>query len=221
MTAKQGKVLLICGGVLAASYVARSVVLGVMQARYIHEQQVRAAQRKAKADADAKTKAAAKAKEAEKAPAATPSAPSPPPVPEIFGQLPRIWNGRAALTGRGLCNMKLELSSSEPSKFQGVTSISCLAVPALMSKADRQNPKTGLLSRLTPDVAMLAGNVKEGALQLTTDKAVGGDIHGCAIATLALTPLTNTQLAAEWQGNGCEGGRMVLGRPSHERHSRP
>jgi len=215
MTKQHKKILLICIGIIVASYVVRSIVLGAMQAAYIHQQAIRAAEQRANKKAADKARAEAKAAEAAKAPLPAPAeAPKEPPIPEIFAKLPGIWHGRAALTGRGLCDMKLELKSTEPGNFQGYSSLSCLAVPALMSKEDRMNPKTGLLSRLTPDVAILAGTVKDGAIQLNTEKAIGSDIHGCALDLLTLTPFATNQLAAEWQGDGCEGGRMVLGRPT-------
>jgi len=209
MTAKQGKVLLICLGVLAASYVVRSAVLGVMRASYLQRQAALAAERRAKAQV--KAEEAKKEKDA-KATTSQPLAAPKSPSPAISGNLPGHWHGRAAIEGLGLCDLRLEIrpKDGEPDAYLGYTNFSCLPVPSLMAKRDPARAKSALLSRMAPDAAILSGKAEQGSLRLEAEKNIGTDIHGCSITALELMPFATSQLAAQWQA--CQGGRMILTR---------
>lgn len=219
MTKQQQKTLLICVVIVVASYIVRSIVTGAMQMAYYQQQAARAAQQK-------------KAKEKEKPkPAPTAKAPAPPSPnvaargktqppaskkapPSPFAKLNGVWHGRAALDGRGICNLRFELKEKqdEPGHFSGFSSMTCVAAKPLMRQKGIDR-RAFALNRMDPEGAILSGKAENGSIQLHTDKTVGTDSNGCAPTSFTVTPFGSNQLAAEWrEGTSCSGGNMILGK---------
>jgi hypothetical protein len=131
-------------------------------------------------------------------------------APASLGKLSGIWRGRAALEGRGICDLRFELREKEPSQFTGYSSFTCVNAGALMSAKDRGNARSAMLNHMNPDSAILTGKIENGAVQFHVDKSIGTDINGCAATSFTLTPFGTNQLAAEWQAGTCRGGHLVL-----------
>jgi hypothetical protein len=138
--------------------------------------------------------------------AIAPIRPAPP------ARLAGIWRGRAALEGRGICNLRFELGEKGPDAYSGYSSFACTNAAPLMSAGNRRNPRSALLNRMDPDSAILTGSLQNGAIRLHADKTIGTDINGCAVTSFTLTPFGANQLAAEWQAGECQGGHMMLAR---------
>jgi hypothetical protein len=205
MDIKRRNILLICGAVFLASYIVRSFVIGAMQMNYYQQQAARAAQRK-------------QAKPAPFAPPARPEAPksgSPaPPLPkagsDFFSASPGIWLGHAALSGKGVCDLRFELrKAEEPDHFLGYSALTCRSNGPLTSK-DRSSAAAVALNRLSPEAAILSGSLDNGALHFHTDKVVGTDSGGCAPASFTLTPFCPVLIAAEWDEGTCGVNHMIL-----------
>ncbi len=62
------------------------------------------------------------------------------------------------------------------------------------------------------ETAILSGAADKGSFQFRVDKVIGSDRNGCAPMSFTLTPFGSDQLAAEWQGQGCRGGHVILRR---------
>ena len=212
ITAKQRNFFLLCGGIVALYVVARQVESYQRQAEYFRQQAIKAQQQRAKAEAQAKAREQ-EAKKAAKAAEAAPKA----NAPVLPAKLPGVWHGRSAMEGLGLCDLRLELALKDgaPESVTGYSRFSCLPVPSLMAKGDRAKTKPALLSRLSPDAAVLSGRVGEdGAVRFESQKNIGADIHGCAVSTFTLTPFGAGEMAAEWKEPGCADGRMILEKTS-------
>lgn len=210
MTQKQRKVLLICIGVVVASYIVRNIVIGAMQIAY--QQQAMRQQR-----AKPKPKPAPPAEKKAPAPPSIatrgkkPAAPKPikaPPSP--FARVSGVWRGRVALDGRGNCDLKFELKENEPGHFAGYSTMTCTANGPLVAK--KVNRRALALNRMDPEAAILSGVIEKGSIEFHADKVVGTDSNGCAPTSFILTPFGANQLAAEWRENTCEGGHLVLRR---------
>jgi len=213
LTTKQRNFFLLCGGIVALYVVARQVESYQRQAEYFRQQAIRAQQQRAKAEAQAK---ALREQEAKKAAAKAAEAVAP-KAPVLPAKLPGVWHGRSAMEGLGLCDLRLELALKDgaPENVTGYSRFSCLPVPSLMARGDRAKAKPALLSRLSPDAAILSGRVGEdGAVRFEAQKNIGSDIHGCAVSSFTLTPFGAGQLAAEWKEPGCADGRMILEKTS-------
>jgi hypothetical protein len=200
MTKQNRKILLICIGVIIASFVIRNVVISAIQMARYRQAVLAAQQRKAQ-----QAVAPGPVKPAEPQPAAP--AP-PPPFP-----YPGVWAGSAAVEGKGLCETRIEMRviESQPDHFTGDWSMTCRPYRPLISK-ERAGLGAGMLNRLTPEAAIFSGIFKDGAMQFTVDKVVARDAEGCSPTYFAITPFGSAQLASEWQeGANCPpGGHMML-----------
>jgi hypothetical protein len=211
MTKQQRKALLIFIGIVVASYIVRTVAIDVLQMRYYQQQAMRAAQQKAKAKpkpVPPAVKTAAPPRIAARPKAAPPPRPTK-PQPSPYAKLSGIWQGRAAIDGRGICDVKFELREKESSgHFSGYSTMTCTAAGPLVGK--RLNPRLLTLNRMDPEAAILSGRMESGSVLFRADKTVGADANGCAVTSFSLTPFGSNQLAAEWQEDTCAGGHTLL-----------
>jgi hypothetical protein len=221
MTPQQRKALWICGGLYLASYPVRWAVDYSRQAAYYQQQAIRAAQQRAAAKARQTVAPHATAASPVATPAITPA-----PVPAAPSGAPAvaaaparavappatisgIWQGRTAITGRGICTLRIELHENEPAHFAGFSSLACANFAPLMAKDDR-NPASATLNRMSPAAAVLSGTMENGSIRFHVDKTVSANSNGCAATSFTLTPFGNNQLAAAWQEEGCQGGQVIL-----------
>ena len=199
MTQKQRKALWICLALVVACYIVRSIIIARMQAAYDQQQAIRAAQQRAQAKALAKAVPPVP-------PSVAASKAAPPPV---SSGLAGIWQGRTAITGRGICTLRIELHENPPEHFTGYSSLACANFAPLMSEQDR-NPAAATLNRMSPASAVLSGAMENGSIRFHVDKTIGTNSNGCAATSFALTPFGANQLAAEWQEGTCQGGNIIL-----------
>ncbi len=218
MATKQRNFFLFCAGVVVVWYTVRVIGNLQRQAEFYRQQAIRAQQRQ---------KAQAKPKPAPPAPK-TQSPPAPPAQaargkrapagvrpkaapPSPFAKISGIWAGRAAIEGRGICELRFELREKADSQhFSGFSSMTCLpSGPLMASKA--VNQKALALNRMNPEAAILTGATDKGSIEFSVDKTVGSDSNGCAPTGFTLTPFGAGQIAAEWrEGSSCSGGRLIL-----------
>lgn len=224
LTPQQRKAIWICLALVVASYVIRSVMNFAQQQEYMRQQFIRAEQQRAKAQADAKAKAKAKAEKdaadraakaaAAKAAAVAKSAPAL-PKPEKPVSYSGIWHGQTTVEGRGLCTLRIELHETEPSKFQGYSTLVCADFAPLMNPLagrpkERVNRAAAIKNRMNPEASVISGALENGAIAFHVDKTIGADGNGCAATSFTLTPFGKNEFAAEWQEATCKGGRVML-----------
>ena len=218
LTKQQRKAIWICLAVIAASYVIRSVMNFAQQQEYLRQQFIRAAQQQAKAQAEAKAKAKARAEKdadraakaaAAKSAAVAKAAPAL-PKPEKPVSYSGIWRGQTTVEGRGLCTLRIELHETEPSKYQGYSSLVCADFAPLMKPKERVNRAAAIKNRMNPEAAVISGAMEKGAIAFHIDKTIGADSNGCSATSFTLTPFGKNEFAAEWQEATCHGGRIML-----------
>jgi hypothetical protein len=212
ITPKQRKFFIWCGVIAAVWYVVGHIIDSARRAEFYRQQAIRAEQRR-----NAKPKPAPPVKKipaVPKAPAASGivrglARPKPLP-PSPFAKLSGIWRGRVALDGRGICNLKFELTEKQdsPGRFSGYSTMTCSSAGPLVGK--KVNPRALALNRMDPEAAIFSGKIENGSIQLSTNKVVGSDSSGCAPSSFSLTPFGANQLAAEWREDACAGGRIIL-----------
>jgi hypothetical protein len=209
---KRRNFLLLCGALVGAYAFERSVEESARQAAYYRQRQqaIRAAQQRAKANARPVPPRPAPPT-VHDAPARTPpSAPAPARAPATPVEISGIWQGKTAITGRGLCTLRVELHENAPGRFLGYSSLACANFAPLMAPQDRGNTAAAVLNRMNPAEAILSGAMENGSIRFHVDKTIGASSNGCAATSLTLTPFGSNQLAAEWQEGGCEGGHVIL-----------
>jgi hypothetical protein len=200
MSKQQRKILLICIGVIIASFVIRNVVISAIQMANYRRAVLAAQQRKAQ--------------QQPAPPAAIPTPQPQPTVPEPAPfPYPGVWAGSAAVEGKGLCDSRIEMRDKPetPGQFTGDWSMACRPYRPLISQ-ERARLGPGMLNRLTPEAAIFTGTFKDGAMQFTRDKVLAADSEGCAPTSLTITPFGTGQLASEWEEGNCPGGHMMLHR---------
>jgi hypothetical protein len=202
MDKKQRNFLLLCGAIFAAYYVEHTREESARQAAYYRQQAIRAAQQRARANAPAPPPRGAPPTIHGPAVAA--------PQPLSPGTLSGVWQGRTAITGRGLCTLKVELHENASGHYLGYSSLACANYAPLMSPQDRGNNAAAVLNRMNPAEAILSGAMESGSIRFHVDKTIGASANGCAVTSFTLTPFGSNQLAAEWQEGGCEGGHVIL-----------
>ena len=212
MTKQQRKTVLVIVGIVIASYIVRSIVISAMQMAYHQQQAIRAAQRQQAKPKPAPHKAPPGVSASK---AAAPAKPirrtAPARSPSTSGNFPGIWVGRAALSGKGICDLRFELreKQDEPDHFMGYSALTCRAFAPLVGK-DRTTAAARALNRVDPEAAILSGTVEKGSFEFKADKVVGTDSNGCAPTSFSLTPFGANLLAADWQEGACVGGHMIL-----------
>jgi len=222
MTAKRRKFLIVCVVIFVGYYIARYVAISqrraeiFRQAAMAQQQAIqRAAQQKAKAEADAKARAVAIASTtttaARSVQVITPNSQALTTLTNMSG----IWQGQAALDGRGVCRGRLEMHPAEtsPGDYTGYFTLSCTSANPLMSAPNRHNAATAMKNNMDPAAAILSGHAENGVVNLTVEKTVGTDINGCTATSFTLTPFGINRLTAQWQqANDCPAEEMVMGR---------
>ena len=221
MTTKHRKFLIVCVVIFVGYEIARYVAISQQraaifrQAAMAQQQAIqRAAQQKAKAEADAKARAASAASNATAAASIqviTPNSQALTTLTNMSG----IWQGQAALDGRGVCRGRLEMHPAEtsPGGYTGYFTLSCTSANPLMSAPNRHNAATAMKNNMDPAAAILSGHAENGVVNLTVEKTVGTDINGCTATSFTLTPFGINRLTAQWQqANDCPAEEMVMGR---------
>jgi hypothetical protein len=211
ITKQQRNFFLLCGALVVAYYVAHTIGTYALQAAYYRQQAIRAAQQRDKALAQVKAQkdAAARASAAAKAAASgtaggTVIASHPPAVVlTALSNLSGTWKGQGALSGRGVCTLKLELREGQaPSSYSGYSTLSCVN-PSVRGRA---NPA----SRMNPAAAVLTGVPESGSIRFHVDKTIEADANGCAATSFTATPFGTNQIAVQWQEGSCQGGQILL-----------
>jgi hypothetical protein len=198
---KQRNFLLLCGGILAAYYVERSIEDSARQAAYYRQQTIRAARQRAAAQALADA--------AQRSPGIHAAPGAPDTAHQVAPALSGNWRGRTAIPGRGICTLSIELYENEPARFSAFSNLGCSNYAPLMPAQER-NPAAAVLNRLSPATAVLSGRMENGSIRFHVDKTLAANSNGCFATAFTLTPFGTNQLAAEWQEAGCQGGHMIL-----------
>jgi hypothetical protein len=207
LTPQQKKMLWICLGILGVSYVGRSVIDYSRQAAFYQRQAIRAAQQRewARTHPPAPKPVPAPGATAPGTPATSAVAK---PVPDAFSG---TWRGKAAIVGRGICVVNVEMHQTEPTKFSGFFTLSCGNFGPLMAKQDR-NRAAATLNQMSPAESIVTGTMENGAIHFTVDKTLNTNSNGCAATSLILTPYGGKSLAGQWTEEGCQGGHVLLWR---------
>jgi hypothetical protein len=214
MTTKQRNFLILCGALLFAYYVGRSVISSMQREAYFRQQAQRAAEQRAKA----KQKEEEKKKEDEKRKAlaaATAAASAPKKFSPLTttSNLSGTWKGEGALTGHGICTLRLELRETEntPGHYTGYSTLSCENVAPLMQPGAR-NRAYALKNKMDPAASILSGVPENGSIHFHVDKTINTHPGGCAATSFTATPFGTNKIAVQWQEGECQGGEILLGR---------
>jgi hypothetical protein len=207
ITKQQRNFFLLCAAVVVVYYVAHTIETYALQAAYYREQAARAAQQRDKALAQAKTQkeAAARASAAVKAVASGTAVVTRPPAVVLtsVANLSGTWKGQGALSGRGVCTLKLELREGQPpGGYSGYSTLSCVTPPA--------RGRARSAPRINPAAAVLTGQPENGSIRFHVDKTIEADANGCAATSFTATPFGTNQIAVQWQEGSCQGGQIIL-----------
>lgn len=207
ITKQQRNFFLLCAAVAVVYYVAHTIETYALQAAFYREQASRAAQQRDKALAQAKAQkeAAARASAATKAIASGTTVVTRPPAVVLtsLANLSGTWKGQGALSGRGVCTLKLELREGQaPGGYSGYSTLSCVT-PSVRGRAKSA-------SRVNPAAAVLTGVPENGSIRFRVDKTIEADANGCAATSFTATPFGTNQIAVQWQEGSCQGGQVLL-----------
>ena len=201
LTAKQKKALLICLGVVVASYAVKWVITAAQQAAF-QRQAFLAAQMRAKAKANA----------APKTPAPElPAVPVKPPTVVLtnLSNLEGMWMGSRIMNQRGLCTLRLELRPvpQKPDNYMGYSRLNCAPVPGVGPARFLPRP---LRDNLNPVAIVLTGAPEDGALHFSLDKTVVVPGDGCETSAFTVTPFGTNKIAVEWHEGQCRGVQLLM-----------
>jgi len=201
ITKKQRNLLIASAGVLVACFLAPSTIGLLHRAAHRRQQALHAALETAMQNAQAQAKSALPA----------PSARTHPSRFTTVSNFSGIWQGQSALSGRGLCTLRLELREPPGAvgRYAGYSTLSCLSVPALMSRA---LSVFGKGNRMNPTAMILSGTAQDGSIRFHVVQTIGADALGCITTSFTVTPFGTNQIAVQWQEWSCEGGEMLLAR---------
>ena len=223
ITNKQRNIMKASLIILAVLYFAPSIIMWVRQvifaqqlaaqrqAAFYQRQAIQAAQQRAKASAPAPAPSASGSSQAAPGTQPVPTQPTTAKLDPAFAKLAGIWQGRAALPGRGICWLRLELRPKvdQPERMQGFSSLACNGIAQLVSK-DRAGGASTLLNRMDPEAAVLSGGIEDGAIHFQVDKVLGADSRGCAATSFTVTPFGTNLIDAAWTEATCQGGHIML-----------
>jgi hypothetical protein len=134
-----------------------------------------------------------------------PVPPAEPPVNIPFRRFTGIYNGRALISGRGVCFERFELRLN-PVKlgFAGYSTLTC--VPQFVRR-----PNIAVVTAPTPVSIILVGQADESAIRFAVEDAV--DAGRCAPTSFVLKPFGMNGILIEFQD--CRGkAAMTLGKVS-------
>jgi len=207
LTAKQKKALLICLGLVVASYIVKWVMTAAQQAAFLQRQAFIAAQMRARAQADA----AASARASKTQVSAIPAAPAKPPtfVLTNLSNLEGMWMGSRIMNQRGLCALRLELRPipGKTDNYMGYSRLNCAGVPGVGPARFLPKP---LRDNLNPVAIVLTGVPQDGALHFTLDKTLVVPGDGCETSSFTVTPFGTNKIAVEWREGQCRGVQLLM-----------
>ena len=157
-------------------------------------------------------------------PSAARYAPSPLPVPTLtpaqladaqWQKMTGIWAGTTVQLDRGSCKMRLELQSKPdaPEYFSGYSTRVCgPSLPFMNDKVTAGHLKDAYLNQITPVSDILSGIPINGSLTLNLDQAIAKSPDDCQLTSFTLTPFGQSQLAATFTQDKCQGGQLLMGR---------
>jgi hypothetical protein len=131
-----------------------------------------------------------------------------------------IWQGRAALNDRGVCQISLELRAlpDKENAYAANSSLSCTpTVMQLLSRSKGMNSAgtmDTMAKAMSPTSAILTGAESNGSIRFHVDKNIGIEQvqGGCEMTSLAVTPFGASRILIEWhetdQGS-CHGGQII------------
>ena len=203
MTPRHRNILFICLGIVAGSYIVHSAVEAIMKMQFNRRQ------------------AEIKAKKAKQKPS-----PMPPPVglldtfmtnpvvPKTFDgkKLLGVWQGKAVLEPRGICDLRLEIKAKEDDGFSGFSTFSCIAVRHAQSLyyANPLSLQGKIAEVMRQDSAILTGKSDGNSIHFALAQAIGANISGCAVTSLTTTPFGTNHLAVEWKDGKCPDASVLL-----------
>ncbi len=205
LTKKQKKALLICLGLVVASYVVKWVMTAAQQAAFLQRQAFIAAQMRAKAQADAAR--------ASKTPGPMPGTVAPGKPPTIvltnLSNLEGMWMGSRIMNQCGLCALRLELRPilGKPDNYMGYSRLNCAPVPGVGPARFLPRP---LRDNLNPVAIVLTGEPEDGALHFTLDKTLVVPGDGCETSSFTVTPFGTNKIAVEWREGQCRGVQLLM-----------
>ena len=126
------------------------------------------------------------------------------PFRELIGQ----YVGRAALPGRGLCNLRFELrdNRAQAGAFSGYSTLVCTP---LIQRRWPQNMYTAAIGP-RPTSAILSGEAGDDGIRFRVDDTISV-AEGCKPTGFVIKPFGTNQVAASWV-DACKGGAMMLSR---------
>jgi hypothetical protein len=201
LTKQQQKALLICLGVIVASYAVRWLYTSAQQLAQ-RQQQINLAQQRAKA--------------APRVPVApAPAKPSRPVSPFVttLSNLSGFWKGQNLVAGQGFCTLGLELREQEtPANYIAYSTLSCMAPPSLWGLKGGQLLPPRMRDEMLPTAITLQGTPENGAIRFQVDKTVVSPMSGCATTSFMVTPFGTNRVAAQWREGLCQGGQILMAR---------
>ena len=126
-----------------------------------------------------------------------------------------IWAGTTVQLDRGSCKMRLELQSKPdaPEYFSGYSTRVCgPSLPFMNDKVTAGHLKDAYLNQITPVSDILSGIPINGSLTLNLDQAIAKSPDDCQLTSFTLTPFGQSQLAATFTQDKCQGGQLLMGR---------
>jgi hypothetical protein len=201
LTKQQQKALLICLGVIVASYVVRWLYASAQELAN-RQKQINLAQQRAKAAPRVPTTSA-------------PAKPSRPVSPFVttLSNLSGFWKGQNLVAGQGFCTLGLELRELEtPANYTAYSTLSCMAPPSLWGLKGGQLLPPRMRDEMLPTAITLQGTPENGAIRFQVDKTVVSPMSGCATTSFMVTPFGTNRIAAQWREGLCQGGQILMAR---------
>jgi hypothetical protein len=192
MTPKNKKTLLICAGVLIASYFIHSAVTYSMQMAYqqAYQQRMALAQK-------GRTGVTGQSSANEGA------------VGSSANSFAGKWTGMF-VSNLGGCTIQLELVEPKPGHYTGYPEFSCSGTAAQAAKS----PFGPYASILNTESVIMSGQLQKDreieAVHFHIEKNAGTDMDGCALTSFTITPSASNTLIAEWEKGTCPAGHTLL-----------
>jgi hypothetical protein len=208
LTDKQKKALLICVGLVVASYIVKWLVTSAQQAAYFQQQAILAQQRANAARNAQKQNAQTQNDKGQGKQGKLP----PRVVLTDLSNLSGTWFGQRLLSQSGMCTLRLELRpvAQKPEDYKGYARLNCMPPAGLTSlRGGRVLPKPQR-DNLNPVAMVLTGVPEDGALHFTLDQTVVAPNDDCETTEFNVTPFGTNQVAVEWREGKCRGTQLIL-----------
>jgi hypothetical protein len=120
-----------------------------------------------------------------------------------------IWIGNETMAEEGHCDIRLQLTETDPPRYKAFLTLQCKGDPMHDIKEFIANPNT-FGAKTDPVSSELNGEPENSGISFKLDESTNPDAKGCIASDFEVYPFGSRRIRACWDHEDCQVGQVVL-----------